>query len=907
MLSGTFPVELCVSDAAWTRQIDFHNMCLEGSVPSLTGCTRLESLRLTSNSLTGFSTHMPQALTHLYLDANPLNATAEEVQALMANTPNLRAMTIDIMSAPVVLADTAVAAPTDCRVGGECSWILQLYDADDQPALTGLLVQGLQLGFNCTADDTSDNSRQTHQSQRMHSSCRQYTDMIDNLDGTFTATVPRDWVRIKGIHRFRFFHGTDEIQPSWGGDGTNKNYPGFDTLRTVSFAPIECEHEPYTEPDSTGSMCICQSGYTRQSPTDPCFRTCGNGTSVVNGSTCLCPRNTYDVRHAGVILCTAHDWTADNTEYSDEIATLKPDHSVCLKCPDQCASCAGGVANLSEGWRLNGTSLSQIRGLLRGAAFRPQFAYQCPSAAYENVTCPPMLLDATFNSTSDAHCLSHHTGPLCAICEQGYSRRNSDGSCKRCSDASVFQDHFGLSRNQFAVSVLAAALLLGALVYWRLDRIRRAKQQLSTMLKIALGLSQVLALLKDVLNLVFPPVPRHTMSYVAMLTADLNALYEFDCNGWDWFSKWSLTVFFVPSIGIVLVGTRYAWQRWHKRDPNARSNGTAALFLMILLLYPRVSSTILSALRCRVLGSDMQVLEVDYSVDCLSLHYQRYRTAAFVSLALWPIGIPFGLLGLLWKNWRHNVKQFQTFSNGASQSYAVDVADDALSVAQYSKTQLMHRYAFCLNDYRPEAWWFEPADMLRKLALSGLLQFVERGTAAQVLVGCCISFASFGVHVRLLPYREVEANVLKVCAEAVLFLTFLISFILRVLPRVEAYEPVGAEAYGYLLLSAFGVFTVLFFGLVVRQAYRRHRFQQGLLASGPGFESNSDGQELSVLTQGTSGQPGSDIPPTELPNMMASESTMLEEPLVEVAADEHLPRPATSSPLERLYMWVASQ
>ena len=188
---------------------------------------------------------------------------------------------------------------------------------------------------------------------------------------------------------------------------------------------------------------------------------------------------------------------------------------------------------------------------------------------------------------------------------------------------------------------------------------------------------------------------------------------------------------------------------------------------------------------------------------------------------------------------------------GASQSNGMEVADDGLS-AQYSKVQLMRHYAFCLDDYRPEAWWFEPADMLRKLALSGLLQFVERGTAAQVLVGCCISFTSFGVHVRLLPYREAEANVLKVCAEAVLFLTFLISFILRVLPRVEMYEPVGAEAYGYLLVSAFGVFAALFLGLVARQTYRRHHFQQGLLAFAPGFESDGRGQELSILTRGTS-------------------------------------------------------
>jgi hypothetical protein len=218
----------------------------------------------------------------------------------------------------------------------------------------------------------------------------------------------------------------------------------------------------------------------------------------------------------------------------------------------------------------------------------------------------------------------------------------------------------------------------------------------------------------------------------------------------------------------------------------------------------------------------------------------------------------------------------------------------------------MRRYAFCLDDYRPEAWWFEPADMLRKLALSGLLQFVERGTAAQVLVGCCISFASFGVHVRVLPYREAEANVLKVCAEVVLFLTFLISFILRVLPRVEMYEPVGAEAYGYLLVSAFGAFAVLFFGLAARQTYRRHHFQQGLLAFAPGFESESGGHELSILTRGTSRQPGSDSPPTGLPDGLTGESAMLEEPLVEAAAEDQ-PRPVTRSPLERLYMWVASQ
>eukprot|EP01046_Picozoa_sp_COSAG06_P114159 COSAG06_NODE_60940_length_269_cov_0.611765_2_plen_70_part_01 len=64
----------------------------------------------------------------------------------------------------------------------------------------------------------------------------------------------------------------------------------------------------------------------------------------------------------------------------------------------------------------------------------------------------------------------------------------------------------------------------------------------------------------------------------------------------------------------------------------------------------------------------------------------------------------------------------------------------------------------------------------RNRSVSGLLQFVDRGTAAQVLLGCCLAMTSFGFHIWVLPYQEPEANILKVAVEAVLFLTFLISF-----------------------------------------------------------------------------------------------------------------------------------
>ena len=281
-------------------------------------------------------------------------------------------------------------------------------------------------------------------------------------------------------------------------------------------------------------------------------------------------------------------------------------------------------------------------------------------------------------------------------------------------------------------------------------------------------------------------------------------------------------------------------------------------------------------------------------------------------LAAWPIGIPVGLLGLLWKNWRHSVQTFEAAAAGNADEQPRSDFDTDSAAVQHSKEQFMRHYASCLNDYRPEAWWFEPADMLRKLALSGLLQFVQRGTAAQVLVGCCISFASFGVHVRLLPYRESEANVLKVCAEAVLFLTFLISFILRVLPRVEMYEPVRAETYGYLLLSSYGVFATLFVALFARQTYRRRRFQQGIAEFAQrSFEGDSGVQELAMMTSSMSQQQETETDdvsarPVNVPT--AESRFTLGEPLTEAheAGEEHL-QPVARSPLDRLYAWVASQ
>ena len=131
------------------------------------------------------------------------------------------------------------------------------------------------------------------------------------------------------------------------------------------------------------------------------------------------------------------------------------------------------------------------------------------------------------------------------------------------------------------------------------------------------------------------------------------------------------------------------------------------------------------------------------------------------------------------------------------------------------------------------------ADLFRKLALSGLLQFVHRGTAAQCFMGSLVAFASFGVQQYVLPYREPESNVLKALVDTQLFLTFLISFIVRVLPEMRGAEPFDADVYGWLLVLSMGSLVCAAVALTVRQVRRRRSFRERLLEVDGGLDAVS--------------------------------------------------------------------
>ena len=151
--------------------------------------------------------------------------------------------------------------------------------------------------------------------------------------------------------------------------------------------------------------------------------------------------------------------------------------------------------------------------------------------------------------------------------------------------------------------------------------------------------------------------------------------------------------------------------------------------------------------------------------------------------------------------------------------------------------------------------WLPASAVLRKLALSGLLQFVEQGTATQVFCGTCVAFVSFGCQMSLQPYRNMESNLLKAAVDAQLFLAFLLSFILRVLLTGQSnnYEPLNREQFGRIFIGSMCCLLLAFVGLTGAQVFRQKSFRSGLVeAASVGFSQGELDAAESAPAEGTS-------------------------------------------------------
>ena len=146
---------------------------------------------------------------------------------------------------------------------------------------------------------------------------------------------------------------------------------------------------------------------------------------------------------------------------------------------------------------------------------------------------------------------------------------------------------------------------------------------------------------------------------------------------------------------------------------------------------------------CRSLDGGIRVLRTDFRVDCTSPQHQLFRLIAWAVIALFAVGIPVYLVVLMMRRMRE-----YRVNSDSDRFVARRVADelkidDKQAMEAIRDVSTGREYSFLVNAYKSQYFYWEGVDMLRKLALVGMLVVVGRGSAAQLFLAvCCLLYTS---------------------------------------------------------------------------------------------------------------------------------------------------------------------
>jgi hypothetical protein len=165
-------------------------------------------------------------------------------------------------------------------------------------------------------------------------------------------------------------------------------------------------------------------------------------------------------------------------------------------------------------------------------------------------------------------------------------------------------------------------------------------------------------------------------------------------------------------------------------------------------------------------GSDLY-LAADLSLSCSSDRYHFGVIYAKCMIVVYPVGIPLFYLAVLWWN-KNKILQYHR-----------DVANnmDADEVNARNPVVLPMRYLF--GCYKPEFWYFEVIETLRRLLLTGFLTLIYPGATKQLVVGIFINVLFVAFYSFLSPYNEEELQFSSFLCQCQLILVFFVSILIK--------------------------------------------------------------------------------------------------------------------------------
>lgn len=277
--------------------------------------------------------------------------------------------------------------------------------------------------------------------------------------------------------------------------------------------------------------------------------------------------------------------------------------------------------------------------------------------------------------------------------------------------------------------------------------------------KIFVTTAQITGPVGSNLGVMFPPKFTSALGSLAIVNLDilpslnLACMYEF-----NYINKVYVTTLAPIAMSVVLFLGMLIM-----KGGNVKKAGSAAatpFLAFTFIIFISTSSAVFGYFKCdEFIDIGDSFIEGDYSISCKGDEYKRNQVFAAIMTILYPIGIPAMYFILLFRKRRTLLIPKE------------DRTDEERKAVAHLK--------FIADAYKPEFWYFEVIECIRRILLSAGLVFITPGSPTQGIFATIVSYLSTLLYLGCQQFPDPSVNRLGVMAQVQLFFTFLSALMVK--------------------------------------------------------------------------------------------------------------------------------
>ena len=321
------------------------------------------------------------------------------------------------------------------------------------------------------------------------------------------------------------------------------------------------------------------------------------------------------------------------------------------------------------------------------------------------------------------YCREGHKGPYCEICTDSYAK-DAFLLCQSCDTTAT---SVALS---ILLTVTVGAIIVGGFIY--LTKKKEFYKRVKNGGKIIFAALQITSSLPAAVPAMpLPKTFKDAVSAAQILNVDIFQLVSVGCFSASINFYHHLLMNTVPVLTICAVFVLAG-----RRNPSKKAKYFTWANAILYLTLPRIATTVFEVFSCDDLDDGSSLLRTDYTIDCNDDSRTFWVFYGIIMVLVFPFGVTANYFKLLHSKRKRIMQDLET----------------------REKDEELKDIVFLFEPYKPEFWYFEVVETVRRLLMTGVLSIIKPGTYSQLSYGLFLSIFFTVLLAALQPYNEVRDN-----------------------------------------------------------------------------------------------------------------------------------------------------